>query len=78
MIVCLTLQDDTEANRQTASTYLDPVRTLVKPASEGLFAGVMDPSKIRLIEGLMLRAMKTPEGNFRKWDQITAWAQGYT
>jgi menaquinone-dependent protoporphyrinogen oxidase len=74
-IVCLTIKDDTEANRATVSAYLDPVRALVKPASEGLFAGVMDGSKVGLLERLMMKAMKAPEGDFRNWEQISSWAE---
>lgn len=73
-IVCMTLKDDTEANRQTVSAYLDPVRALIKPASEGLFAGVMNMSKLPLFERLIIKMMKAPEGDFRKWDAIQAWA----
>ncbi|RPJ48383.1 MAG: flavodoxin [Chloroflexi bacterium] len=76
-IVCMTLKDDTEANRQTVSAYLDPVRALVKPASEGLFAGVMDLGKLPLFERLMIKMMKAPEGDFRKWDAIQAWAGAF-
>ncbi len=74
-VVCMTLNEDTPANRQVVSAYLDPVRALANPASEGLFAGVIDPSKVSLLERLLMAAMKVPQGDFRKWDQITAWAQ---
>jgi menaquinone-dependent protoporphyrinogen oxidase len=73
-VVCMTLNEDTEANRQTVSAYLEPVRALVKPASEGLFAGVMDLKKLPFFERLMIKAMKAPQGDFRNWDAITAWA----
>ena len=45
--VCMTLMDDTAESRQTVSTYLEPVRTLVKPAGEGMFAGALSLKKIR-------------------------------
>lgn len=73
-IVCMTLQEDTEENRKKVSAYLDPVRALVKPASEGIFAGVMDPSKLKILERLIILAMGAPSGDFRKWDQVSAWA----
>ncbi len=73
-IVCMTLKDDTEENRKTVSAYLDPIRALVKPATEGLFAGVMDMRKLGLLEQFMIRMMKTPTGDFRNWDLINAWA----
>ncbi len=73
-IVCMTLKDDTEANRKTVSAYLDPLRALIQPASEGLFAGVMNLGKLPLFERLMIKAMKAPEGDFRRWDLIQTWA----
>jgi menaquinone-dependent protoporphyrinogen oxidase len=73
--LCMTLEKDTPENRQTVSAYLEPVRTLVKPASEGMFAGVMEPKKLSLLERMMMKAMKTPVGDFRNWEQINAWAQ---
>jgi menaquinone-dependent protoporphyrinogen oxidase len=77
-IVCLTLKDDTAENRTTVAAYLEPIRALVKPASEGLFAGVLNPNKLSLLNRLIMMAMKSPEGDFRQWDQITAWAEGVT
>jgi menaquinone-dependent protoporphyrinogen oxidase len=73
--LCMTLEKDTPENRQTVSAYLEPVRALVKPANEGMFAGVMDPKKLSLVERLLMKAMKTPVGDYRNWDQINAWTQ---
>ena len=74
-ILCMTLATDNEANHNKVSAYLDPVRALVKPASEGLFSGVMDLNKLKGIERLIMLAKKTPIGDFRKWDQINAWTE---
>lgn len=74
-IGCMTLNEDNEETRKTVSAYLDPVRALVKPASEGMFAGVIDPKKVGLIDRLVIKMVKAPTGDFRKWDQIDAWAQ---
>jgi menaquinone-dependent protoporphyrinogen oxidase len=74
-ILCLTLKDNTAAARQTVSAYLDPVRALVKPASEGLFAGVMHLNKLKLFERLIMLAMQTSEGDYRQWDAINAWGE---
>ena len=38
-LVCLTMAKDTPENRKTASGYLDPLKAIVKPVSEGLFPG---------------------------------------
>ena len=72
--VCLTLRDDTEENRRMVAAYLDPVRELVQPVEVGLFAGAMDPSKLPFILRLLMKAMKAPQGDFRDWEAIRAWA----
>jgi len=72
-IVCLTLNQDTEENRKIVSDYLNPVRALVKPASEAMFAGVMDLKKLNLLEKVMVKAMKAPLGDFRDWGKIDTW-----
>ena len=72
--VCLTLKEDTEENRREVAAYLDPVCEMVQPADVGLFAGVMDYSKLSLVPRMMLKAMKAPAGDFRDWEAIRAWA----
>ena len=74
-VACMTLQQDTPENRKTVSAYLDPVRALVQPASEGLFAGVLDPGKLPLLDRLIIAAMQAPTGDFRNWPQISAWSE---
>jgi menaquinone-dependent protoporphyrinogen oxidase len=81
-LVCFTLaKSNDEASRQEVAAYLEPVRALVKPASEGLFAGVVDFGKLRVIpEGLIMRAIlasdKVSPGDYRDWDAIRTWAAG--
>jgi menaquinone-dependent protoporphyrinogen oxidase len=74
-ILCMTLATDTPETRATVSAYLDPLRAVLKPANEALFAGVMDPNKLSTLERLLFSAKQAPVGDFRKWDQINAWAQ---
>lgn len=68
------MMKEDEENRKTVSPHMDPVHALVNPANEGLFAGVIDPSKVSLIDKLAIKVIKAPIGDFRKWDQIDAWA----
>ncbi len=75
-LVCLTMREDTPANRLTVEGYLHPIRSQIKPISEGLFAGAYDSSKHNFMEKLVMRAMKAPEGDFRRWDEIASWAEG--
>jgi len=72
--VCLTLKEDTEENRREVSAYLDPVCEMVQPVDVGLFAGGMDYSKLPFILRVMMKAMKSPKGDFRNWEAIRAWA----
>jgi len=72
--VCMTLQDDTEENRRTVAAYLDPVREILEPVDVGLFAGMMDYSKLSFLDRLIAKMVKTPEGDFRNWEAIRAWA----
>ena len=72
--VCLTMKDDTEENRRTVAAYLDPVREVVQPLDVGLFAGRLDYSKLPFLYRLIIKAMKQPEGDYRNWEAIRAWA----
>jgi menaquinone-dependent protoporphyrinogen oxidase len=74
-IVCLAMKDGDEKGRATAGPYLDPLRQRVKPLSEGLFAGAYDPAKVNFVmRTVMDKMVKAPPGDFRKWDQVEAWA----
>ncbi len=73
--VCMTLAEDTPANRARAAGFLEPVRTMLTPAAEGYFAGKVDPKNLSFLESTMLKAKKVPQGDFRDWNKITSWAQ---
>ena len=40
-----------------------------------LFAGLVDKSRLGLGEKVILAAVRAPEGDYRSWDEIRAWAQ---
>jgi menaquinone-dependent protoporphyrinogen oxidase len=79
-LVCMTLaMKDGEKYRPHVATWLDPVRALVKPASEGLFAGVLDIGQISSAsERLKFRVSVLfgvwKEGDHRDWNAIRDWA----
>ena len=79
-LVCMTLAiPNGEKYRSHISTWLDPVRTLVKPVSAGLFAGGLDISKVETLrERLMFRISVMfgvwKEGDHRNWNAINEWA----
>jgi menaquinone-dependent protoporphyrinogen oxidase len=75
-VVCLTMKDDTPENRKKVNAYLNPLREEVTPQSIGLFAGKMTSAKLNIFLRFMVKHMiKAPEGDFRDWTKIHAWAK---
>lgn len=78
--VCMTLaMRDGEKYRPQVSAWLAPVRALVPPVAEGLFAGALDIHKIpslgdRLKFRLSVMSGVWKEGDHRDWNAIHAWA----
>jgi len=72
--LCMTLQQDTPEHRETVAAYLKPVREILEPDKIEFFAGKMDYRKLALVPRLIVRSMRVPEGDFRNWDAISAWA----
>jgi menaquinone-dependent protoporphyrinogen oxidase len=81
-LVCMTLtMRNADQYRSHISTWLAPVRALVKPVSEDLFAGGLDIGKIpsfsdRLKFRLSVLFGVWKEGDHRDWNAIRAWAKG--
>jgi menaquinone-dependent protoporphyrinogen oxidase len=80
-LVCLTLALKNEKWRNQANVleWLAPVRALVKPVSEGAFAGVLNIKKIpgfgdRLKFRISVWFGVWAEGDHRDWEAIRAWA----
>jgi menaquinone-dependent protoporphyrinogen oxidase len=79
--VCITMaMKNAENYRGGVAGWVAPVRALVKPLSEGFFAGVLDFSKLPVNwDTLMLRLSVAlgifPRGDHRNWDSIDAWAK---
>jgi menaquinone-dependent protoporphyrinogen oxidase len=74
-IVNMTLKDDTPENRKIVDAYLAPLRAEVQPVDVGLFAGTMKYARLGFFARFAVtRMVKTPEGDFRDWNAIEAWA----
>ena len=71
----MTMQQDTPENRARAQEITGAARAIREPAAEGFFGGRMDFGQLSFLEQAILRAKKTPEGDFRDWDAIRAWAK---
>jgi menaquinone-dependent protoporphyrinogen oxidase len=80
-LVCMTLaMRNGEQYRSHISSWLDPVRALVRPVNEGLFAGGLDISRIpsfsdRLKFRLSVMFGVWKEGDHRDWNAIRAWTE---
>lgn len=78
--VCMTLaMKEGEKYRPQVAEWLAPVRALVRPVSEGLFAGALDIRKIpsfsdRLKFKISVATGVWSEGDHRDWEAINAWA----
>lgn len=80
-LVCMTLvMRNGEQYRSNISEWLNPVRALVHPVSEGLFAGGLDISRIPSFSDKLKFRMSVmfgvwKEGDHRDWNAIRAWAE---
>ena len=81
-LVCMTLtMRNADQYRSHVADWLEPVRALVRPVSEGLFDGGLDIGKIpsfsdRLKFRLSVLFGVWKEGDHRDWNAIRAWAEG--
>ncbi|MGB8983946.1 MAG: flavodoxin domain-containing protein [Anaerolineales bacterium] len=79
-LVCMTLtMRNAQQYRGHVSTWLEPVRTLVHPVSEGLFTGALDIARIpsfgdRLKFRISVLMGVWKAGDHRDWNAIRAWA----
>lgn len=79
-LVCMTLAMKKGDYRGHVATWLAPVRTLVRPVSEGLFAGALDISKIpslgqRIKFRISVATGIWSEGDHRDWSAVRTWAE---
>jgi menaquinone-dependent protoporphyrinogen oxidase len=80
-LVCMTLAMKNAAQyRSFVSDFMAPVRRLVTPVSEGLFAGVLDIKKVpsasdRFKFRLSVLFGVWKEGDHRDWNLIRQWAE---
>ena len=81
-LVCMTLaMKNGEKYRPHVATFLDPVRALVRPVSEGLFAGVLNIGKVESFSNRLKFRISVlfgvwQEGDHRDWNAIREWAAG--
>ena len=81
-LVCMTLaMKNGEQYRSSVANWMAPVRALVRPVSEGQFAGALDIAKIPSVSDRLKFRLSVlfgvwSEGDHRDWNAIRAWAEG--
>jgi len=79
--VCMTLaMPNGEKYRQGVSAWMDPVRNIVKPLKEGIFAGKLTLKEVpsfsdRLKFRISILIGVWKEGDHRNWDEIKKWSE---
>jgi menaquinone-dependent protoporphyrinogen oxidase len=79
--VCITLaMVNSEQYRSAVAGWTAPIRAIVRPLSEGFFAGLLDFNKLPVNwHTLKLRATVAmgifPRGDHRDWNAIRTWAE---
>ena len=79
-LVCMTLAMKKGNYRAEVANWLQLVRTLAPPVSEGLFAGALYINKVptfrdRLMFRISVVTGVWSEGDHRDWEAIRAWAE---
>jgi len=75
-VACLNMSEDNLQNRIQTEGYLKPLYSAapgIKPVSTGLFAGVMDATKLKGFWRFVMA--RTLQGDFRCWEKINTWAE---
>jgi menaquinone-dependent protoporphyrinogen oxidase len=80
-LVCMTLaMRNGDQYRSQIAEWLNPVRALVHPVSDGLFAGGLDITRIPLFSDRLKFRLSVmfgvwKEGDHRDWNAIRTWAE---
>ncbi len=56
-------------------TYLDSMIAECRPIAHEIFAGKVDFSRLSFPIRLLMKQMKTPEGDFVEWQKVESWAK---
>ncbi len=63
--------DEEEQPKQRAE-----IRERISPRGHQMFFGALDRSKLSFGERMIIKAVGAPDGDYRNWDDIAAWADG--
>ena len=67
------LGEDVEDEEQQPRQLLE-MEGIIGPVEHRVFFGALDRSRLGFAERMIVKAVKAPDGDFRDWDEIGAWA----
>ncbi|HMA65963.1 MAG: flavodoxin domain-containing protein [Fibrobacterota bacterium] len=73
--LCMNLRTETDKTIQESAAFLAPF-SVCAPIETKIFAGSVDYSKLGFFARLIVKMVKSPQGDFRKIDIIKTWAAG--
>ena len=62
--------------RESQPKELAELDALLHPRDHRVFFGALDHTKLSFAERMVAKAVRSPEGDFREWEEIDAWAKG--
>ncbi len=71
--LCMNLRTETDKTIQESAAFLTPFSSCA-PIDTTIFAGSVDYSKLGFIARLIVKMVKSPQGDFRNIDKIKIWA----
>ena len=78
-VSCLAMKENTDEARRTAEGYVAALGSAapgIQPASVGLFGGSLNcQAKASFPWNLIIKMMKSMEGDYRDWEAIREWAK---
>ena len=69
----LNLGDNPECQKERLA-YTKSIKEIITPKTETFFAGKIDQALLSFFERLLFKLIKSPEGDFRNWENIHNWA----
>ncbi len=67
-------QGDSPEAVKERQAYTAPQKEILNPIAEAFFPGKIDQSQLNFVERGLFKLVKSPEGDFRDWDDILNWA----
>jgi menaquinone-dependent protoporphyrinogen oxidase len=65
---------DQVADEEEQPRQLEGIRERIAPRDHRVFSGALDIAALGFGERIVVKAVKAPDGDYRDWDEIAAWA----